>query len=57
MLQLCQACVELAGHFTYEVWGALPLRDAARQARAALAALHLQHLKKLVALRQSVPPP
>ena len=46
-----------AGQFTCEAWGVLPLRGAAKQVRAALAALHLQHLKKLVGLRQSVPTP
>ena len=44
MQQLYQACVVPAGHFACEVWGVLPLRGAARPARAALAALHLQHL-------------
>ena len=52
VLQLYQACVVPAGqrndhgHSACEAWGSLPLRGAARQARAALAALHLQHLKK-----------
>ena len=45
------------GQSACEVWGVLALRGAAREARAALAALHLQHLKKLVGLRQSVPTP
>ena len=55
MLQLYLACVMPAGEFACEVWGVLPLRGVAREARAALAALHLRHLKKLVGLRQSVP--
>ena len=50
-------CAVPAGQFACEVWGVLPLRGAARQARAALAALHLHHLKELVGLRQSVPTP
>ena len=57
MLQLYQACVMPAGQFACEVWGVLPLRGVAREAQVALAALHLQHLKKLVGLRQSVPTP
>ena len=57
MLQLEKACVMPAGQSACGVWGVLPLRGAAREARAALAALHLQHLKKLVGLRQSVPTP
>ena len=56
MLQWYQACVAPAGHFACEGWGALPLRGGARQTRAAWATLHLQHFKKLVGLRQSVPP-
>ena len=46
-----------AGHFACDVWGVLPLRSTARQARGALAALHLQHHQKLVGLRHSVPNP
>ena len=53
MLQLYQACVAPVGHFACEVWGILPLRGAARQARGGLAALHLKNLKKLVGLRLS----
>ena len=52
-----QAYVMPTGQFACKVWGVLPLRGAAREARAALAALHLAHLKKLVGLRQSVPTP
>ena len=57
MLQLYQACVMPAGQFVCEVWGLLLLHGFAREARAALAALHLQHLKKLVGLRESAPTP
>ena len=55
ILQLYQACLMPAGQSACEVRGFLPLR--AGEARAALAALHLQHLKKLVGLRHSVPTP
>ena len=42
MLQLYQACVMPAGQSACEVWGVVPLRGVAREARAALAALHLR---------------
>ena len=57
MLQAYQACVLPSGHFACEVWGILPLRAAARQARGALAAVRLRHLKKLVDLQHLVPTP
>ena len=43
-----------AGQSAHEVWGSLPPGGTIREARAALAALHLQHLNRLLDLKDSV---
>lgn len=50
-----QVCGMPAGQSAHEVWGSLPPGGTIREARAALAALHLQHLNRLVDLRDLVP--
>ena len=56
-LQSYLACLVPAGHFACGVRRVLPLRGAARQARATTAALHLHQPFTLVGLWQSVPTP